>query len=190
MTQFHRLPSRDALADLQRRQREDGFIYPLAATSIGQDKVFEARVRRLNTTDRAAIEMLPQAIQAIVWDGIKAFQKLQKENKDAESLMEAALQNDEMLASANAYCTAAFIDPPLVMTEGELVNSPHAYLVSDIAAEDRLSFFMACLDADHPSARNLKMFRPESPVDVPTVPTRPVDPLPAVRPAEHAGERV
>lgn len=186
MSQFNRLPSRDALADLQRRQREDGFLYPLAATSMGQDKVFEARVRRLNTTDRAAIEMLPTAVQSVVWDGIKAYQKLVKESKDAESLMETALQNQEMLKSANAYCAAAFIDPPLVLTEAELATKPDAYVVDDIAEEDRLSFFMACLDADSPAARNLKMFRPEPSPDVPTVPARPVDAFPTVRPAEHA----
>lgn len=187
MTQFNRLPSRDALADLQRRQREDGFLYPLAATSIGEDKIFEARVRRLSTTDRAGIEMLPDAIQQVVWAGIKAFTKLQKETKDAESLMEAALQNEQMLASANAYCSAAFIDPQLALSDADLANKPGAYLVDDIAAEDRLSFFMACLDADHPAARNLKSFRPEPSADVSPVPARPVDPFPPVRPVEHAG---
>jgi hypothetical protein len=186
MSDFNRLPSRDALAALQRRQREEGFVYPLAATSIGQDTIFEAHVHRLNTADRASIEMLPDAIQRVVWDGVTEFQKLQKKAKDAESLMGAAKQNEQMLVGANAFCVAAFVDPPLVMTEAELATKPDAYLVDDIAAEDRLSFFMACLDADHPAARNLKSFRPEPSPDVPDREARPVDAFPSIRPAEYA----
>lgn len=187
MTQYHRLPTRDALADLQRRQREDGFLYPLAATSIGEDKVFEARVRRLNTTDLAAIEMLPQAMQAVVWAGIKAFQKLQKDTKDAESLMEAGLQNQDLLKTADAYCIAAFIDPPLVATEAELATSPEAYWVKAIAGEDRLSFFFACMDADQTSARRLRSFRPEAAQYVPGRPAGGVDEITTIGPTGDVG---
>lgn len=187
MSDFNRLPSRSALLDFKRRQVEDGLLFPLSATSIGEDKVWQARVRRLNTTDRAAIEMLPTAMQETVMAGLKAFQKLQKETKDPDTLMDVAKQNDEMMTTANAFCLAGFIEPRLVATEAELSANTDAYLVTDIAAEDRLSWFFACADADHAAARSLKSFRPESSPDVPARETGRLDAFPTVGSAGVAG---
>ena len=156
------LPTRTALLEHRRRQQEDGFLFPLAATSVGMDETLQARVRRLNTTDRASIEMLPSAVQDTVFSGMKAFEKEQKAAEEAGkpgSLSDVVLSNQRVLLAADAVCIAAFIEPKLVATEDELAANPGAYTVNDIAAEDRISFFMACADADSASARQLKTFR-------------------------------
>jgi hypothetical protein len=180
------LPSRDALLDHQRRQREDGYTFPLAATSLGMDTMILARVRRLSTTDRAAIEALPTAVQETVWSGIKAFAASIKDGQDAQSLIEAAAKNDEQRKAADGFCIAAFIEPPLVATEAELATNPGAYLVTDIAAEDRISFMYACLDADSVQAKQLKMFRPKSPEHVSPVAAQP-NPAASLYAVEPAG---
>lgn len=179
------LPTRTALLEHRRRQQEDGFTFPLAATSVGMDDLIHARVRRLNTTDRASIEMLPTAVQDTVFSGMKAFEKEQKAAEEAgkpESLGEVVLSNQRVLLAADAVCMAAFIEPVLVKSETELSQHPGAWLVSDIAEEDRISFFMACADADSASARQLKTFRPKPTESVPAGPVGGLAAFPTVGP--------
>lgn len=182
------LPTRAALLEHRRRQTEDGYLFPLAATSIGMDDLLQARVRRLNTTDRASIEQLPQAAQEIVWRGMKEFEAEQKkltEQGKADSLIEAVTSNEKVLLAANALVIAAFIEPVIVATEAEVRDG--AWTVDDVAAEDRISFFFACADADSASAKQLKLFRPKPSVDVPGGTVGRLDAFPTERPAEHAG---
>jgi hypothetical protein len=161
MTDF-KLISRDALLEHRRKQREDGYLYPLNATSIGLDETLTAHVRRLNLTDRAAIDLLPQDVQAVVWEGVKEFDRLQKasKGKDApESLKDAVANNEQSMKAADAFCIASFISPKLVATEADLASNPEAWVVTDVAAEDRIGWFMVCVDADSARAKNLKLFR-------------------------------
>jgi hypothetical protein len=170
------LPSRDALIEFKRRSVEDGYEFPLAATSIVTGETIKARVRRLSTTDRAAIDALPTAIQETVWSGIKKFAELVKDNQEPQSLAEAAGRNDEIRKAADGFCIAAFIEPQLVATEAEL--TPGAYLVSDIEAEDRISFLYACLDADSAQAKQLRPFRGKPSQHVPDREAGGLDPEP------------
>jgi hypothetical protein len=168
MTDGLKFISRDALLEHRRRQREDGYLFPLTATSIGMDEPMTAHVRRLNLTDRAAIDLLPKDVQGVVWEGVKEFDKLQKASKngkaDPDTLDEAILNNEKSMKAADAFCIAAFIAPRLVATESDLTAG--AYVVSDIAAEDRIGLFMICVDADSARAKNLKLFRRKPDADV------------------------
>ncbi len=190
MTDGLKFISRDALLEHRRRQREDGYLFPLTATSIGLDEPLVAHVRRLNLTDRAAIDLLPQDVQGVVWEGVKEFDKLQKANragKDSpDSLDEAILNNEKSMKAADAFCIAAFIEPKLVATEADLPANGAAYVVTDIAAEDRIGLFMVCVDADSARAKNLKMFRRQPSPAVQNGATRPVA-TPAVNVVESAG---
>ena len=190
------LRTREAFLQHQRAIRDNGLLFPLAATSLGMDSVLQARVRRINTTDRAAIEALPTAVQETVWRGIKEFEKQQKQATPAQSLIDAAMKNEEQMIAANAFCVAAFmgifdgedeIATGLVDTEAEIDTHPGAWAVNDIAAEDRISFTLACLDADSASARQLKMFRPTQPKHVPAGAAVGLDTLTTIHPAQSAG---
>jgi hypothetical protein len=188
--------TRDAYLQHQQKIREQGLQFPLAASSLGMDDPLKARARRINTTDRAAIEALPTAVQETVWKGIKEFERQQKAATPAQSLIEAAIKNEEQMAAADAFCIAAFmgiyqgddqIASGLVGTTAELAGSPDAWVVTDIAAEDRISFFYACLDADSASAKQLKMFRGPAPERVPAGPAGGLDTLTTIGVVESAG---
>lgn len=183
---FTKLPSRDALIEHKRRALEDGYTFPLAATSIVQGIELQARARRLTTTDRAAIDALPTAMQETVWAGIKQFQQLVQDATEPDSLAAAAARNDDIRKAADGFCIAAFIDPVLVLTEAELSGNPGAYLISDIEAEDRISFMYACLDADSAQAKQLKPFRRPAAQPVPDRPVGGVDTITTIGPAGAA----
>jgi hypothetical protein len=178
--------TRQAIIEHRERQQRDGFTFPLAATSLGMPEVQLARVRRLTTMDRAAIEQLPQDVQAKVWDGLRIVQEERRRadgGEDPRSLLEAVTNNEKVLPAANAYCIASFIDPVLVASEAELAQHPNAMLVDDIAAEDRVTFFWACNDPNSEAARSMKLFRPPveadaTPAHVPAGPAEPVAPTP------------
>jgi len=161
------LPTRDALREHKLRVLEDGYEFPLAATSLVYGQKLTARAHRLSTTDKAAIDALPTTLQDTVWSGIKQFAELVKDGREPASLAEAAARNDEIRKAANGFCIAAFIEPRLVATEAELAGNPGAYVVDDIEAEDRISFMYACLDADSAQAKQLRPFRRERAHDVP-----------------------
>jgi hypothetical protein len=188
MTDGLKFISRDALLEHRRRQREDGYLFPLTATSIGLDETMTAHVRRLNLTDRAAIDLLPKDVQGVVWEGVKEFDKLQKASKagrdSPDSLDEAILNNEKSMKAADAFCIAAFIEPRLVATEADLTDG--AYVVTDIAAEDRIGLFMICVDADSARAKNLKLFRRKPHADVSNGTAGPMA-APSLYPVESAG---
>lgn len=167
-----KLPTRSALLKHRRDQQELGYTYTLAATSIGLAEPIVARIRRLNLLDRAAISQLPTDVQQTVWDGLKDLQaeqkRLQAEGGDPESLLDSVRNNERMLKAADPFCVAAFIEPALVADEHDLPAHPDAWVVSDIAPEDRLSIFIMCADAESEQAKKLKLFRPRSVIDVPS----------------------
>lgn len=190
MTSMFALPTREAMAEHKRRALEDGYVFPLAATSIVQGTEIKARVRRLTTTDRAAIEALPNDVQATVWAGIKEFQAEQQRISDegeAQSLLDAVKSNTRVLPAADALCIAAFIEPRLVAAAADLATHPGAYLVDDIEPEDRISFLHACLDADSASAKQLKLFRRPAAQHVPDRPAGGLDTIATIHPAQPAG---
>ena len=178
-------PSRDQLIEQKRLTNENGYTFPLAATSIVQGTDLTARVRRLSTTDRASINALPTAIQETVWAGIQKFADMVNDGGKPDSLIEAATRNDEIRKAADGFCIAAFIEPRLVATEADLTGNPGAYLVSDIEAEDRISFMYACLDADSAQAKQLKTFRPKPSQHVSPVAPEP-NPTASIFAVEHA----
>lgn len=171
-------PSRKAFNEFRAKQIELGFEFPLTATSLGREatETLVAHVRRISLMDRAAIGRLDPNVQEVVWQGLKAVReerrKLVNDGRDGdpESLMDVVMANERVLPAADAYCVASFITPKLVATEADLSRpgNEDAYLVTDIAAEDRIDFFMACSDADYDGAKKLKLFRPsqESAIDV------------------------
>lgn len=180
-------PSRKAFNDFRTKQIELGFEFPLTATSIGREasEVLVAHVRRISLMDRAAIGRLDPNVQEVVWQGLKAVREERRKlvndgnDGDPESLMDAVMANERVLPAADAYCVASFITPRLFGTETELsryTGEEVAYLVTDLAAEDRVDFFMACSDADHDGAKKLKLFRAsqESAIDVEYRPESPV----------------
>jgi len=186
-------PSRAALLKHKRDQQELGLEFPLAATSIGMERQIVARIRRLSLVDRSTIKDLPEPVQAVVWEGLKDLQKeqkrLQEEGGDPQSLLEGLKNNERMLLAADPFCVAAFIEPQIVATEADLADNPDAWVVTDLAPEDRLSIFLICADAESEQAKRLKLFRPRRVIDVPHREAEPVAPAP-IRAVEPAGGRV
>lgn len=173
MGTLHSLPTRAALVEHRRRQIEDGFLFPLTATSIGSGDTWTARVRRITLTERATIELIPTDLQAAVMAGLKEVQKAVAEadqRAENQSLLDTVKENGRVLPAADAFCVASFIEPQLVLTDADLATNPDAWVVTDIAAEDRIGWFLACVNAQSEQAKSLKMFRPATPVDVPTGP--------------------
>lgn len=162
MAEITKLPMLDAVRRHRQERLENGFLFPLSATSIGMEEVIHARVRRLSSVDRAAVQALPADMQQVIWDGLKEFQAEQKkagDDADPDSLLEMLAGNEKILKTANAYCRAAFIHPRLVLNQSEITDE-NTWLVDDVEAEDRIALFLACMDADSPQVRKLKMFRP------------------------------
>jgi hypothetical protein len=199
MTDGLKFISRDALLEHRRRQREDGYLFPLTATSIGLDETMNAHVRRLNLTDRAAIDLLPKDVQGVVWEGVKEFDKLQKANKagrdSPDSLDEAILNNEKSMKAADAFFIASVLDirqgdkvltTKIVANDAERQRFPGSFAVHGIAAEDRDKWFMVCVDADSAKAANLKLFRGKSDAHVSNGAVGPVA-APSLYPVESAG---
>ena len=69
--------SRQDLAEHRHSQIEDGFLFPLHATSLGGELEW-AQVRRLNVTETAVVEALPAHLQQTVFEGVKEFERLQQ----------------------------------------------------------------------------------------------------------------
>lgn len=167
---FNRLPARKAIQDHRRRQLEDGYVFPLTATSLGQDEVWEIRVRQLSMMDQAVVNALPTATQDAVYRGMKEFEKAQKavaKLPEATNLVEVTKNNATLLQAADRFLCAIAIEPTIVMTEAELEMNPDACVVTDIAAEDRVAVFMAVLDSESAQAKRLRLFRREHSNDVP-----------------------
>ncbi len=164
------IPSRAALLKHKTAQLELGYEFTLAATSIGMPTPITARIRRLSLMDRSTIKDLPEPVQATVWEGLKDLQKeqkrLQDEGIDPETLLDGLKNNERMLKAADPFCVAAFIEPRVVADERDLNGDATAWVVSDIAPEDRLAVFILCADAESEQARKLKLFRPRSVIDV------------------------
>jgi hypothetical protein len=156
------LPMLDALRRHKQDRLENGYLFPLNATSIGLPEVIHARVRRLNSMDEAAINTLPQDMQETIWQGLKEFQAEQKKAagmEDPQNLVEMMANNKKILKTADAWCLAAFIHPRLVRSDAE-ITGPDTWNVEDVEAEDRVAIFMACMDADSDQVKKLKLFRP------------------------------
>ncbi|MGB3328218.1 MAG: hypothetical protein WBA46_04635, partial [Thermomicrobiales bacterium] len=160
-----RMPSREAFLAFRQKQIELGYEFPLSASSMGKSEMWLARVRRLSTMDRASIDALSPLVQDQIWEGMRIVrEETRRRNRDGmddpESLIELLANNERFLPAADAFCVASFIDPVLVSHPSDLARFPNAYLVTDIAAEDRVAFFLACSDAHSEAAKRLKLFRP------------------------------
>lgn len=160
------LPSYKAMMDHRRDVIENGFLFPLTASSIGLPDVLQVRVRRLSTVDRAAINALPQDMQEVIFRGIKEMQRVQQQNnnEEPENILEVLAGNEDILKTANAWCLAAFIHPRLVDSPHEIeLGAPGetVWALDAIHEEDRIALLLASLDADSAQNRKLKMFRPE-----------------------------
>jgi hypothetical protein len=198
-TDFDEIDSFEALLEFRRRQREDGYTYDLNATSIGLRTPLTAHVRRLNLTDRAAIDLLPKDVQGVVWEGVKEFDKLQRANKagreSPDSLDEAVLNNEKSMKAADAFFIASVLDirqgdkvltTKIVANDAERQRFPGSFAVHGIAAEDRVKWFMVCVDADSAKAANLKLFRGKSDAHVSNGAVGTVA-APSLYPVESAG---
>lgn len=170
MTTDFQLISRDALAEFRRQRQELGFTFDLPATSLGLPEMIKARVMRLSLLDKAAVQRLPQDAQEKVWAGLKAVRDERKKlersgdlEQEPESLLEASMRNERIVPAANAYCIASFVAPKLTDDLRKVDNE--TWHVDDIELEDRVSFYLACNDADSDQAKKLKLFRPSGTVE-------------------------
>ena len=155
-------PSYDSIKKHQQEVTENGFLFPLNATSIGLPDVLKARVRRLSTVDRASISALPQDMQHVIFKGIKELQRIQKQNnhEEPEDILEVLAGNEDILKTANAWCLAAFIHPRLVETPDQ-IDGDGVWALDGVKEEDRIALLLASLDADSPQNKKLTLFRPQ-----------------------------
>jgi hypothetical protein len=183
--------SRQDLAEHRHSQIEDGFLFPLHATSLGGELEW-AQVRRLNVTETAVVEALPAHLQQTVFEGVKEFERLQQNqakntNGVGRTLKEMVANNQKGMKAANAFALAAFVDPRLAATEDDALaiereqagidygedGPPPVWLMEQVSTEDRLLLFMACMDADSKAAGLLKPFRRQAGPELPYVAPRP-----------------
>ncbi len=182
------LLTNDALAEHRRRQRENGFTFPLVATSLGLEETLEARVRGLELFDKAAIKQLPVDVQAAVWEAIQVSQREQKlmaEFKGSPETFDAFSERGRHLIEvANVFVIAAFVEPRVVATEAELAEQPGAWWIENIHTDDRIEFMQLSNSTDAGVSKKLKMFRPGPAPDVADEPALPV----ATEPAPDMGD--
>lgn len=179
----------DEFLDHQKRRVSEPYWFPLHASSIGRKTVWKVLARRLNMMDRASLGHIPENMQNFVWQRLQDIQKdmqaLQESGENARTITEAHANNEQSIRAANIYCHAAFVDPRIVLEQGQ-ENVPERKLFVDrIAVEDRLAFLLACNDADGEQARLFETFRPGSAPDVRDREAEPVAPT-SIRPAGDA----
>lgn len=160
--------SRDKMIAARKNSMEKGFWFPLETTSIQVGEEIKVNVRRISMMDKAILEILPLNVQNVVWEGLQEYQREVKKAQaagDPQSLAEAVRNNSQALKAADAWCIASFIRPRIVRTEDELALYPDAWLLDDIAPEDRVSLMQACTDSSSDAAKLLKTFREEPQAD-------------------------
>lgn len=170
-----RRPTREEVIERRRREKE-GFKFRLFRTG------YDARVRIVSLADRAMMEALPAHVQ----DRLGKIMKRQNAARPTEDFAGYLRGSGITLDMADIFCVAGFIDPPLVLTEADLVYQPDAWVVTDLHPDERIAFFQACNDEEEGAASRLEPFSPgpgESVLD------RPVEPEAdeAVRPAGTPG---
>lgn len=175
MAEFKRIPKRSLLQEHRRAQAEDGYIFPLEATSLGGDEVWSIRVRDISLMNAANIKMLPTATQDVVYAGMKELERTQRVAQslpEATNLFEMAKNNELILQAADRFFCAVAIDPPVVLTEADLAGAGEdAYMVTDFAPEDRVTLFFATMNKESEQSKKLKLFRPRQATDVRPVST-------------------
>lgn len=160
------LPKKATLEKQRKDLRENGLVYELPYTSIGEEDMFTMRMRYVSTMDKAVIEAMPAQAQKQVFDGMRSIERSTRNHKDPNSLLEALSNNEEQLRAADLLFCAAAWEPVVVMTEEEAAGDDSVYPVTAFAAEDRLGFLMATIGGNQELAKRLKLFRPESGPDV------------------------
>lgn len=168
MTERFNVIGREKLMAARKKSLENGYVFPLETTSIEAGETIEANVRRISMVDKAILDILPVDVQQVVWQGLQEYQREAKKAQaagDPQSLAEAVRNNVQVLKAADAWCLASFINPRLVRTQDELSLYPDAWLVDDVAAEDRIALMQACTDSSTDAAKMLKTFRPQSKAD-------------------------
>lgn len=181
----------DELLDHRRAQQEDGYTFPLAASSLGSEQGFEVHARRIVLVDRASLRQLPERLQNTVWEGLNAL-RAQTRNKKAgegpQSLIEELKDNEVAIKAARAFAEASFLG--LVKGDQEqALDGPKLQKALDvISEEDQLAFFIASTDAESEQAAKLKLFRPRRENVVPDDAPMPA-PEETVRPMDAATER-
>lgn len=182
----------DELLDHRRAQQQDGYLFPLAASSLGGGTTFEVHVRRIALVDRASLRQLPEHLQTTVWEGLNELRSATlKKNKTGgpTSLIEELKDNEVALKAARAFAEASFLG--LVKGDQEqALDGPKLQKALDaISEEDQLAFFIASTDAESEQAQKLKLFRPQRETDVSNGEALPASEA-AVRPVEIATERL
>lgn len=183
MADFNKLPKPSLLKEHRRRQVEDGYIFPLEATSLGGDELWSIRVRDISLMNSANIKALPTATQDVVYAGMKELERTQKVAQslpEATNLFEMAKNNEMILQAADRFFCAVAIDPPVALTAAEATDED-TYLVDHIAPEDRVTLFFATMNKESEQAKKLKLFRPRQTGDV--------RPVPAIGLVEDQAER-
>lgn len=142
-----RRPTREEIKDRRRRERE-GFKFRLFRSD------YDARVRLVSLADRAQMAALPANIQ----DRLTKVMKQQQATQSSEDFAGFLRGSGLTLDMADIFCVAGFIDPPLVMTEDELVYQPDAWVVTDLHPDERVAFFQACNDEGGDAASRLEPF--------------------------------
>lgn len=165
------LPKRATLKKQREDLRNNGVIWPLPMTSIGDERddddldgageTYEIHMRYISTFDRAIVDAMPKDAQEQVWEGISSIQNQQRHAKSPDSLVSLAAQNDKQVQAARLLFCAAAINPKVYMTEEEADADPGAYYVGDFANEDVVSYFMATIGGNAQLAMRMKLFRPE-----------------------------
>lgn len=172
MADFNRLPKPSLLQEHRRRQVEDGYVFPLEATSLGGDELWHIRVRDISLMNSANIKMLPTATQDVVYAGLKELERTTKVAQslpEATNLFEMAKNNEMILQAADRFFCAVAVEPQVVLTQAEVADED-TYYVDQIAPEDRVTLFFATMNKESEQAKKLKLFRPGPKADVRPVP--------------------
>lgn len=182
----------DELLDHRRAQQQDGYLFPLKASSLGGDTQYEVHARRIVLVDRASLKQLPEHLQQIVWEGLNELRTATRDKAKSggpKSLVEELKDNEVALKAARAFAEASFLG--LVKGDREqALDGPKLQraLNEAISEEDQLAFFIASTDAESEQAEKLKIFRPRSQDAVSDGETMPA-PEKTIRPVDAAPER-
>jgi hypothetical protein len=134
-----------------RRQEQAGVPWWLDRTG------YEATVRALSFADKSMISGIDARLQAEITAGFNSRGGSRNEsgNTTFGDLLKG-IANEERIA--NAFCVAGFIDPPLVLTEADLVGRPDAWVVTDLHIEERRKYSGFVLGMDPAESRRISSF--------------------------------
>lgn len=142
-------------------QEHDTFTFPLHASSIGRKEIFRVTCRRLEVTDRASLNFLPNKLQNQVWSQLRSTQReiaaRQEAGQEPKDINEALANIEDNIRIADLICEYGWIDPKVTRDPAKEDTANGVVWIGRFKGADRIAYLVACNDADSEQARHFRI---------------------------------